>query len=137
MHKKIINPIFAFILFVFSSSAFSAQQSDAKVGYLDLFLLALSEDVQNYVLAIQLLENNNTDLKHYLGESLESKLDDLILYLPESANKQTIEIICKAQDRVADDIKSIANNCKSNDLCEKVFYINRICVAGGSSSKMP
>lgn len=111
------------------SASIASNTQDEKVSYLDLLLLSLSEDTKNYVLAIQLLGEENNEAKDFLQGNLISKIDDLIHHLSISENKKTIRLVCETQKRLGKSIMKITNQCALEELCEKNYYLTNMCIA--------
>lgn len=124
--KLIIFPIF--IICIGCNNTFALEQQE-EVNYVDLFLLSLSEDTQNYVLAIQFLEEENSHLKDLLKRNLSSKIDDLILHIATANNQKTINLVCATHKRTVKDILKITNNCASMKLCEINYHLTLMCLA--------
>jgi hypothetical protein len=129
---NICKAIVLIMLLLASPFSPSHANDNAKLIDLDLLVLNLVRDVQDHVLYIQILKNDNPDLRDLLVSNLSTKIFDINHYLAGIKNTEVIKLACDSSLRLQGDFQKITGNCKNDtyyELCREVYLWSRMCLA--------
>jgi hypothetical protein len=131
INMNIWKAIVLIMLLLASPFSPSHASDNAKPIDLDLLVLNLVKDVQDHVLYIQVLKNNNPDLRDLLVSNLSTKIFDINHYIAGIKNTEVIKIACDSSIRLQGDFQKITSNCKNDryyELCREVYLWYRMCL---------
>lgn len=129
---NICKAIVLIMLLLASPFSPSHANDNAKLIDLDLLVLNLVKDVQDHVLYIQIIKNDNPDLRDLLVSNLSTKIFDINHYLAGIKNTEVIKLACDSSLRLQGDFQKITGNCKNDiyyELCREVYLWSRMCLA--------
>ena len=112
-------------LMVISLSCRSSETSSIS-NYLDIYLISMTSDIRNYVLALELSDGKNEEQLELLRQALEMKYYDLSNIFPNTKNQKVISIICNTERILRNNAIRVSKNC-TGELCAEIGRLEEIC----------